>query len=80
MQILKKAEFSIAVDSLDGPYEDWSQIAVKLIIDYDRKSYEIIPPSLEVTTRCQLPKWVAMAILLAYEKAVTELYGTFKND
>lgn len=75
METLKKSEFLIGVDSLDEKYDSKNQVCVKLIIDYENKVYEIIPPSMKIQTKCKLPLWVSKAIQLAYDKAIYELYG-----
>ena len=75
METLKKAEFLVGVDSLDEKYDNQNQVCVKLIIDYENKAYEIIPPSMKIETKCKLPHWVSKAIQLAYDKAMVELYG-----
>ena len=74
MEILKKAEFLVGVDSLDEKYDNKNQICVKLIIDYENKTYEIIAPSMKIETNCKLAHWVSKAIQLAYDKAMIELY------
>lgn len=75
METLKKAEFLVGVDSLDEKYDSQNRVCVRLIIDYENKAYEIIPPSMKIETNCKFPHWVSRAIQKAYDKAIVELYG-----
>lgn len=71
MERLLKSEFVISIDPSKGQY---GGSVCKLKIDYENKTYEIIPPEMKVETSCDFPLLVADLIHEAYEKAKFELY------
>ena len=73
MQLIKKAEFLIGTNTNGEKYDNKDKVFVSLFINYEEKTYKIIPPSIDVDTDCMFALWVANAIELAYKKAKKEL-------